>query len=60
MLTIALKFAYGEAVAREDHPNIVIQELGRRIVRLIPRAEVHKYEELKDVYEQQAKALAAA
>jgi uridine kinase len=60
MLTIAVKLAFGGTVAAASHPDIVIQELGSRIIRLIPRAEPLRPEELREIYEAQAQSLAAA
>jgi hypothetical protein len=60
MLIISLKTASGEAVAPADHPEIVIESLGRRMIRLMPKADPKDYNELKDIYDSQKKALAAA
>jgi len=60
MLTIAIKTAGNINVDPKDHPQILIKRIGERIIRLIPLAEPMRYEELKDIYENQAKTLVAA
>jgi len=60
MLTIAMKLAAGETVTSKDHPNIAIENVARRIIRLIPKAEPKDYNELKRTYDSQATSLRAA
>ncbi|MCK4852267.1 MAG: hypothetical protein KAS86_04050 [Candidatus Omnitrophica bacterium] len=59
MLTIALKLAFGEPVSPE-HPFMDIVRGGRRTFRFIPRAEPFEFEELRNLYEIQRQAIAAA
>jgi hypothetical protein len=60
MLDIAMRLAFKDTIALTGHPDIIVQSIGARLIRLIPKAEPKSYEELKGVYEAQRKALEAA
>jgi hypothetical protein len=60
MLTITINLAFGDAAAKADDKDIMIQYIGKRLIRLIPMAEPKDYERLKGIYESQRKALVAA
>ncbi|MDP3791342.1 MAG: SAM-dependent methyltransferase [Candidatus Omnitrophota bacterium] len=60
MLMIALSIADGKQIDPKQHPEIIIEFIGKRLIRLIPLAEPMKYEELKTIYKGQFKSLQAA
>ncbi|MBN1526964.1 MAG: nucleotidyltransferase domain-containing protein [Candidatus Omnitrophica bacterium] len=62
MLTIAMKLAFRDTATMAGHPDIIVESLGKRVARLIPKAEsVEKdLESLKKRYDTQKRALEAA
>lgn len=62
MLTVAMKLAFRDTVGLNSYPDIIVESLGKRIARLIPKAgpKAKDIGELKDRYEMRRKALEAA